>query len=76
MIKAGDLVEISEAASIYTTGDYKESTFGIVVSINSARHEYNLDSDGSLCEVISDKDTICLAWEDDLLKICDDKNLQ
>lgn len=68
MIEIGDLVIVNEVASIYSESTSPGSKFGVVISVESARSSFNLDTDDMLCEVLTHPGEVCLVWYEDLIK--------
>ncbi len=70
--KKGDVVIVSDVALIYSgvlqDGQDKEST-GLVLSIQNARHQMNLDNDDNMVETLLSDGSIEWLWEQDLVKL-------
>jgi len=69
LIEIGDLVIVNEVASIYSESMFPESKLGVVISVESARVAFNLDTDEILCEVLTHPGEVCLVWHEDLLRV-------
>ena len=68
----GDAVIVSDAALIYSGVRQDGSTekrVGLVLDIQSARSQMNLDNDDNLVETLLPDGTVEWIWEQDLVKL-------
>ena len=70
--RKGDVVIVSDAALIYS-GIFQEGSnakrTGLVLSIQNARHQMNLDNDENMVETLLCDGSIEWLWEQDLVKL-------